>query len=378
LKNYEPIQGLGCGAFGVVIKAKNKLDDRVFAVKRVRVYKGEEERVRREVDALLKCTHPNIVQYYDAWLEDPDPKWQKEQDKKMFTSVFFSNLDSNILTTDSQDEESDSLQRDIENMEISTGNNPNEDISCSSLCKNKIVSSERKQPPRKVKHLRQREYLYIKMELCLKGSLSEWLSNNKIETRRDDITRIFTQIVDAVNFIHLKGIIHRDLKTSNIFIGLDGTIKLGDFGLARTYDKAEDSEFECEFSQGACTLLYAAEEVKNSKKYNYKADIYSLGLVLFELLVDFGTNYEKQKVFSDLKSGVFPDGFKETYGADIMELLKLMLSSNPDERPTTIGIMHRPPINRQFDNEIIKMEYHYKLPLKEVREKLIFYFTKKN
>lgn len=73
-------------------------------------------------------------------------------------------------------------------------------------------------------------YLYIQMQLCMKTSLKDWLKENDLSARKFETVEIWNQIIQAVHYVHLKGLIHRDLKPSNIFFSLDGQIKIGDFG----------------------------------------------------------------------------------------------------------------------------------------------------
>ena len=73
LTDYEPVQCLGAGGFGVVFESKNKLDEIHYAVKRVRLPSREEakKKVMREVKCLAKLDQRNIVRYYSTWLEYP-------------------------------------------------------------------------------------------------------------------------------------------------------------------------------------------------------------------------------------------------------------------------------------------------------------------
>lgn len=107
-------------------------------------------------------------------------------------------------------------------------------------------------------------------------------------------TQILNEIVAGLNFLHLSGIIHRDIKPKNIFLtdGKDGTfIKIGDFGLATFRSDPEILPVEVnslrtnnELSQGVGTPEYMAPEVINSSNYNEKCDIYSLGCIIMDLL----------------------------------------------------------------------------------------------
>ena len=91
--------------------------------------------------------------------------------------------------------------------------------------------------------------------------------------------------------------------------------------------------------------------------YDYKVDIYSLGLILFELLVVFSTEMERIKALTSLRQNHFPQEYLPAYQSEL-DLLRLMLSKRPQERPTTFGIRARPPLNQLDANR----EYHFELP----------------
>lgn len=83
--DFESIQRLGRGGFGIVFEAKNKIDDCHYAVKRICLPLENEarERVMREVRALAKLDHAGIVRYYNAWLETPPDEWLKHHDAQL-------------------------------------------------------------------------------------------------------------------------------------------------------------------------------------------------------------------------------------------------------------------------------------------------------
>ena len=82
----------------------------------------------------------------------------------------------------------------------------------------------------------------------------------------------------AINFIHEKHILHRDIKSSNIFLTSNGTIKIGDFGIAKILEGTCDAA-----NTIVGTPYYLSPEVCENKPYNYKSDIWALGCVLYEL-----------------------------------------------------------------------------------------------
>jgi translation initiation factor 2-alpha kinase 3 len=84
LADFEPIQILGKGGFGLVFEAKHRIDESHYAVKRICLpcRKEQRDKVMREVKALSKLDHSGIVRYYNAWLEFPPPGWQESVDKQ--------------------------------------------------------------------------------------------------------------------------------------------------------------------------------------------------------------------------------------------------------------------------------------------------------
>lgn len=83
--DFDSIQRLGRGGFGIVFEARNKIDDCHYAVKRIclPLQKEARERVMREVRALAKLDHAGIVRYYNAWLEAPPDEWLKQHDAQL-------------------------------------------------------------------------------------------------------------------------------------------------------------------------------------------------------------------------------------------------------------------------------------------------------
>lgn len=81
--DFDMLQCLGKGGFGVVFEVKNKLDDCKYAIKRIVLPKNKQsrERVMREVKTLANCEHNNIVRYFQAWVESPPPGWQEKEDQ---------------------------------------------------------------------------------------------------------------------------------------------------------------------------------------------------------------------------------------------------------------------------------------------------------
>ncbi|XP_030020669.1 eukaryotic translation initiation factor 2-alpha kinase isoform X2 [Manduca sexta] len=211
-----------------------------------------------------------------------------------------------------------------------------------------------------------RMFLYIQMQLCCRDSLHDWLRNNRTrDTRAHHVKNLFRQIVCAVEYVHLAGLIHRDLKPSNILFAPDGRVKVGDFGLVTSMaDASGDSgAADCQHcpeqrhTYRVGTHLYMSPEQLQGRPYSYKVDIYSLGLILYELLQPFGTESERVTCLLKLRNHMeLSDEFRSHYPSET-EVLKLMLSEEPGRRPTASGVRARAPLLEQTDER-----YHFTLP----------------
>ncbi|XP_011632658.1 eukaryotic translation initiation factor 2-alpha kinase-like isoform X2 [Pogonomyrmex barbatus] len=452
LMDFEPVDCLGKGGYGVVFEAKNKIDDCNYAIKRIALPNSQDsrERVMREVKALAKLDHHNIVRYFNAWLECPPPGWQEEHDQQWINQLKYSSSEYlsetqtetkpddsvyiNVTQTDPSSVESacEALELDNINMNddsyitfeksneeqydnnaiyINTCSTDNSNLSTSSNVNekewseineidrsesivfeetdNNVTTDKKENKSRKRQkslsldlnkkpntHKSAKMFLYIQMQLCQRLSLREWLKQHTSTRDFPRVLNIFQQIVDAVEYVHLHGLIHRDLKPSNIFFAYDDKIKIGDFGLVtamtESYDKSHTPEAENEnislknSLHTACvgTHLYMSPEQMNGQIYNYKVDIYSLGIIFFELLTPFSTDMERVVELSNLKKSVFPQNFAEKYPAEY-NLLKMMLDKDPANRPTTLGIKAKPPLQNYETTDFNTdkdSKWHFELP----------------
>ncbi|XP_010957265.2 eukaryotic translation initiation factor 2-alpha kinase 3 isoform X1 [Camelus ferus] len=190
-------------------------------------------------------------------------------------------------------------------------------------------------------------YLYIQMQLCRKENLKDWLNSRcTIEEReRSACLHIFLQIAEAVEFLHSKGLMHRDLKPSNIFFTMDDVVKVGDFGLVTAMDQDEEDQMVLTPMPGYArhtgqvgTKLYMSPEQIHGNNYSHKVDIFSLGLILFELLYPFATQMERVRILTDVRDLKFPPLFTQKYPREYA-MVQDMLSPCPTERPEAANII---------------------------------------
>jgi len=198
-----------------------------------------------------------------------------------------------------------------------------------------------------------RHTLYIQMQLCSQKTIGDYLSNSLTRQEADvDIAaalRLFLQIAQAVKHVHEQGLIHRDLKPQNCFIDEFGTVKVGDFGLSRESGENREEEtlqtactIEAGHTAGVGTRSYASPEQMTGSDYDSSADVFSLGVILFELLYPMYTGMERNVVLSQLRQLTFPSDWDKRIGNDfptLQNLIKSMLSAKPADRPTAASVV---------------------------------------
>ena len=158
-----------------------------------------------------------------------------------------------------------------------------------------------KDPERTLQLDKPKSFMYIVMQLCRKETLRDWLRLNS-QREKQKIFDIFCQICSGVEYVHSHNLVHRDLKPSNIYFSVEGVIKIGDFGLVtddklgqagdqpdHQPDDLEGLHYDHQHTDQVGTQTYMSPEQLKRKPYNHKVDIYSMGLVLLELLVPFST-----------------------------------------------------------------------------------------
>ncbi len=122
------------------------------------------------------------------------------------------------------------------------------------------------------------ERKYISMEYVEGGSLREWIEKGM---KTDTIVKTFAQICSALSFAHEKGIVHRDIKPDNVLLTKEGDIKLADFGVAKMHGETAG---EAKHNALVGTPLYVSPEQLRGEDAEHRSDIYSLGILLYEMM----------------------------------------------------------------------------------------------
>ncbi|XP_037602746.1 eIF-2-alpha kinase GCN2 [Sebastes umbrosus] len=197
-------------------------------------------------------------------------------------------------------------------------------------------------------------HLYIQMEYCEKSTLRDTIDHN-LHQDQNRLWRLFREILDGIAYIHEQGMIHRDLKPVNIFLDSQDHVKIGDFGLATDHPaNVAAGKFEVEESGTAVmpkpdptgnmtgmvgTALYVSPEVQGNTKatYNQKVDLFSLGIILFEMSYrPMTTGAERITVLSQLRVEpmIFPEDFAEYEQGIQRKVIEWLLNHDPALRPT--------------------------------------------
>ncbi|XP_044350377.1 calcium-dependent protein kinase 4 isoform X3 [Triticum aestivum] len=140
-------------------------------------------------------------------------------------------------------------------------------------------------------------YLLIQMEYC-PGSLQDYLSPPH-EFDAPKSFQYFKEITEGLKYIHKQGVIHRDMKPGNVFLGLDGVAKVGDFG--RSCFRPNDCPtFTATPNLG--TLGYEAPELEAGKNISEKVDIFPLGIMYFSLFISYATLVQRHNEYIQFKN----------------------------------------------------------------------------
>jgi serine/threonine protein kinase len=267
-RNFKVIRELENGAYGTIYEVKSLIDEKLYALKETEYDKCFDKKWNLEMKVMSILNNENIIKYHSSW------------------------IDFGFINSD------------------------------------KI-------------------YLYIQMELC-DTDLSKLLCQYSYVERKLHIHTLFKKILLGVRYIHSKNIIHRDLKPSNILIKLDDdniNVKISDFGCSKIienddyYDEYRQKKIKLitdnsiiPSSEYIGTINYVAPEIENYEHHDFKSDIYSLGIILFELITDFNTLHEKAKKISNIHNYLKPDN-------DIHKLIINMIDEDPNKRYTIDDII---------------------------------------
>ncbi|TPP59003.1 Eukaryotic translation initiation factor 2-alpha kinase 4 [Fasciola gigantica] len=234
-------------------------------------------------------------------------------------------------------------------------------------------------------------YLIIQMELCASKTLRHVIDEENLSSTPDRAWSLFRELTHGLAYIHSKKIIHRDLKPANIMLDADDHVKIVDFGLAtRTAEekvvnarrevdviqKCSELSLDrygtdvhassattlpdrpselgstvlgCSMTRYVGTFFYISPEVLNThrkhKFYDERVDIYSLGIILFEMFYQsMPTGAQRVSVLTDLRKEqvIFPQDWPLKKLSNQTRLIRSMLQHDPNRRPSASDLLASP------------------------------------
>ena len=266
MENFEIINKLGDGSYSTVYRVKRKIDNEIYALKKVKLMNlSEKEKLNslNEVRILASIKSNFVISYKEAFFDEKD------------------------------------------------------------------------------------NTLGIIMEYADNGDLYQKIleyKKKKLYIEEDEIWRIFIQIVKGLKALHDLKILHRDIKSANVFLFKDGSAKLGDLNVSKVAKKGLG------YTQTG-TPYYASPEVWKDLSYDNKSDIWSLGCVLYEIITLFPP-FRAQNMETLFKKVIKGDinRIPDKYSYDLFIIVQLLIQVKPEKRPSCDEIL-------QNDIIIKKIEY---------------------
>ncbi|KAK0477848.1 kinase-like domain-containing protein [Armillaria novae-zelandiae] len=377
-EDWEELELLGKGAFGSVIKARDRIDNHVYAVKKVRLRTlRSDTKTFREVNTLSRLSHRFIVRYYTTWVETAEPTSTAASDESRSESDSSSHSNGTengmtsvpsriqlrepsgpiIFNMDDLDDLGGTLRGSFPSIHFTGLSEPQEDMDSDNetpfgglFRKAGEENSEglgTMTPPLIVQRT-----LYIQMEFVERQTLKEQVDEGIPESE--------------ANCGRSGAHIYRDIKLANIFIDTKGNCKVGNFGLATSSLTAVDPSDvssrvvaqETDMTLEVSTHLYIAPEVQSRRRRptnHTKADMYSLGIVFFEMNYSFTTGSERISVIKALRRPeiVFPDSW-DALRLPQREIITWLLQHEPEDRPTALELSQSPLLPSRLEDEYFK------------------------
>ena len=292
MDQYNCIRILGKGTYGTAYLIEDKKTKERFVMKKMSIFEmdsSERAQAKLEVMLLSSLDHPSIVKYNDSFI----------QDGNLYIIMQY--------------------------------------------CEGGDLSAH-------IKHAAKRNR-YFSEEVRPTAALHHWhlpgansLSPSPSPSSQQQILDWFIQLTMAVEYIHSKKILHRDLKSSNIFLTRNNMAKLGDFGIARVLDCTNQ-----QVQTVIGTPYYMSPEVCENRPYSYKSDLWALGCILYEMCTlkhAFDATNLLGLVFKIVQESQPP--IPDQYSDELKTLVSNLLSKNPDLRPDAAEIMRMPFIQARL------------------------------
>ena len=225
-------------------------------------------------------------------------------------------------------------------------------------------------------------YLELFMEYAEKGDLYDQICIQKKKKKHFEEKKIIDWLIQscqALNFIHSKHIIHRDIKPQNIFLTKKGSVKLGDFGVSKTLNNTLEKA-----KTFVGTAYYLPPEIINGKKYSFMADIWSLGITFYQLMT-FKMPFEGESIPAIMKKiivgGEYEKINKKYYSEELINLVYKMMEIKPSKRPKAGEILNMGFIKKRIEVYLKENQFDdilSKTIIKQYQEKYAFHNNENN
>jgi len=193
----------------------------------------------------------------------------------------------------------------------------------------------------------------IIMEYCENGDLGLYLKRQMGRSLPESkIWRFFIEMCLGMQYLHANRILHRDIKTINMFLTKDDKIKIGDLGVAKVLNQTLGMA-----QTVVGTPYYLSPELCEEKPYNNKSDIWSLGCVLYELCTlrhPFEATNQAALILKILRGNYSP--ISSTYSVSMTNMINSLLTKSQKERPSIEQILRSPTMTEKMK------AYGYSLP----------------
>ena len=294
LSDFEEIPGkekkytlLGKGNFGYTEKMKSKKNNSIYAIKKLDINKKKFnlKSFHREIGIMSDLNHPNLVRLYGCF-EDIE-----KIDK--FKEIYSGKI------------------KDIE------------------------------------KETQDKNIYCLVLEYVPNGTLEEYYKKNKennkdnfVPIKQDFIIKIFKQILDALSYLFNKSIMHRDIKPDNILLDENYNVKISDFGISAIFFDEENPENLNKSQElfSGCTRVgrkdFIPPEIMEGKSYDYRVDIYSLGLTMLCLMSkEYPIKLFKVKNPNEKSRDININNMDESYDKNLRKFVIKLMNDDITLRP---------------------------------------------
>lgn len=191
--------------------------------------------------------------------------------------------------------------------------------------------------------------LWIVMELCKVGSVSDLIKLSNTNLNEEQIASVVIDVLKGLSFLHSNKRIHRDIKAGNILMNDEGRTKLADFGVSGQLSKSTTKRHTV-----IGTPFWMAPEVILETGHNYKADIWSLGITIIEMAEGRPPHFDIHPlraifIIPTRPPPSFTD--KSLWSRELNDFLSLCLTKDPKERPSAMSLLEHPWI-KHYENKI--------------------------